>query len=168
MIENDDSLAQKSDKNTTDPGGATGHSRTSPDQFDRLGLSSIQLRAIELSVEGFSNVQIAKELDITPKTLWRWKSFNENFRQVLDETRSQRYAAATDRYQSLLISSTSVLARFLGGEDKQDQFRAAALLLNMAGCFKPTANKKEKENALAKRLDPFDLKTLMTPNERLG
>ena len=165
MTENGSSSPQDSQKCPTHPGGDIGHPRAQTDFFARLGLSDLQLRAIELSVDGYTTKQIAAELSIDPKTLWRWKSFNQDYRALLDETRAQRYAVATDRYQNLLLTSTAVLAKHLRGTNQRRQFRAAAVLLNMAGAFRPLA-KKIPENPLTKRLDPFDLSTLLTPTDR--
>jgi len=99
------------------------------------------MRAIELTVQGLGDVQIAQMLSINRKTLWRWKTFDENYRQVLAEARSQAHAYATDRYQMLLIRATSVLARFLDDPQEDNRFRAATVLLNMAGCFRPITRK---------------------------
>jgi len=118
-----------------------GHSAADWDLCDELNVTDIQMRAIELTVQGLGDVQIAQILSITRKTLWRWKTFDENYRQVLTEARSQAHAFATDRYQALLLRATGVLAKFLEDTQEDNRFRAATVLLNMAGCFRPLTRK---------------------------
>jgi hypothetical protein len=104
---------------------------------DATDLTDIQIRAIELAIQGLNDSQIAETLSISRKTIWRWKTFDENYRQVLTECRAQAHGYATDRYQVLLIRATSVLAEFLSDTNDNNRFRAAQVLLNMAGCFRP-------------------------------
>ena len=114
-----------------------GHSGTFRDICEDTNLTEVQLRAIELAIQGLNDSQIAETLSINRKTVWRWKTFDENYREVLVECRAQAHAYATDRYQVLLIRATSVLAEFLGDTHDNNRFRAAQVLLNMAGCFRP-------------------------------
>ena len=111
------------------------------DEF-RLNLSDIQLRAIELATHGLSDVQIAKTLSISRKTLWRWKTFDLDYRRTLDETRVQVHATASDRYHVLLSRATAVLARCLEDAEDQNRFHAARIVLAMASSFKPAAAHK--------------------------
>jgi len=110
------------------------------DDWDFAEISELterQLRAIELTMAGHTDAQISQRLQINRKTLWRWKTLDEDYRRVLANARIQHYAAATDRYQVLLGRATSILAKFLEDPDDQRCFPAALAVLNMAGCFKP-------------------------------
>ncbi|MGD0770293.1 MAG: hypothetical protein ABSB42_19085 [Tepidisphaeraceae bacterium] len=119
------------------PRGGMGHSGDDWDfsQFDEL--TERQLRAIELTMLGHTDVQIAQRLQINRKTLWRWKTLDQCYRRVLAQARIQLYAAATDRYQMLLGRATSILAKFLDDPADDRRFPAALAVLNMAGAFKP-------------------------------
>ena len=76
-------------------------------------------------------------LSIDRKTLWRWKTFDEDYRQALADARSQVYAAVADRYRAILLRATSVMAKFLEDPVENNRFRASYALLMMAACFKP-------------------------------
>jgi hypothetical protein len=114
-----------------------GHSGTEWDEYPSYELSDLQFRAIELTVQGLSDTQIAQMLSIDRKTLWRWKSFDEEYRRALTDAREQIHAAVSDRYRTLLMRATSVMAKFLEDPVENNRFRASHALLMMAGCFKP-------------------------------
>ena len=84
-----------------------GHSEIACDIDSNIGsnyeLSDIQYRAIELTIQGLSDVQIAKMLSIARRTLWRWKTYDDEYRLALSEARSQIHAAVADRYRTLLM-----------------------------------------------------------------
>jgi hypothetical protein len=109
------------------------------DPDNTLGLTDAQLRAIEFTVSGLGDMRIADMLKITPKTLWRWKALNENYRLALDEARRRTHGIAVDRVQRLLLKATGVLDRHMDDASMDKQFRAAHILLTMAGSFKPPA-----------------------------
>jgi hypothetical protein len=114
-----------------------GHSGTDWDTVPDFNLTNTQLKAIELTLIGNNDIAIAKALSVSRKTLWRWKTLDDEYRQVLLETRAQNFACATDRYQGLLLQATAILANALKDPDEKNRFRAAQILLNMAGAFRP-------------------------------
>jgi hypothetical protein len=114
-----------------------GHSVAEWDSSPAYELTDVQFRAIELTVQGYGDVQIAQILSVHRKTLWRWKSFNEEFRAALADARVQIHAAVADRYRTLLLRATGVMAKFLEDPADNNRFRASYALLMMAGCFKP-------------------------------
>jgi Helix-turn-helix of insertion element transposase len=119
------------------PGGPVGHSGDDWDFSEISELTERQLRAIELCLQGFTDVQIAQRLSINRKTLWRWKTLDDDYRRVLANARTQAYAAITDRYQQLLPRAMAVLAKFLEDPADDRAFAAALAILNMAGAFRP-------------------------------
>jgi hypothetical protein len=99
-------------------------------------LDEIQLRAVELTVEGFTDVQIATMLSINRRTLWRWKTHDEHYRRALADVRSQLHSAVSDQFRALLLRALTVLSEFLEDPSSNNRFRAAHALLTMASCFK--------------------------------
>ncbi len=134
------------DPSSIPPSPSTGHSEAEWDNLPDYNLTDIQFRAIELTVQGFGDAQIAENLSINRKTLWRWKTFDDDYRSALHDARSQVFSGVTDRYRTLLLRATSVLAKFLDDDDEEKRFRSAYALLMMAGCFKPPAPRKLIQN----------------------
>ena len=120
----------------------TGHSESEWDICEILNLSEVQLRAIELTVQGFNDTNIADQLSLNRKTLWRWKTFNEDYRQALTSARTQLNGSAADRCQNLLFRATAVLAKFLDDSSDKNRLRAAQILLQTAGRFRPTPERQ--------------------------
>jgi len=123
--------------NPTTPPGESGHSQAFSGTDEYPTLSDKQLRAIELTIQGYSDTYISETLPVDPKTLWRWKTQNELYRNHLSHARFQRQAGSVDRYQLLLDKSTVILSQALTDPDPKIRFRAANVIFNMAGCFKP-------------------------------
>jgi hypothetical protein len=119
------------------PRGQMGHSGDDWDFSEISELTERQLRSIELTMLGLTDVQIARRLQINRKTLWRWKTLDPDYRRILANARVQLHASATDRYQKLLNRATAILARFLKDSDDNRRLPAAMAVLNMAGAFKP-------------------------------
>lgn len=117
-----------------------GHSETDWDICELLNLSEIQLRAMELTAQGLTDITISEQLSINRKTLWRWKNFNDDYRLALWSARTQLYGSAADRCQNLLFRATAVLAKFLDDANDKNRLRAAQVLLQTARRFRPVQN----------------------------
>jgi hypothetical protein len=102
-----------------------------------VNLDQIQIRAIDLIVQGMDDLDVARHLGLHRSTLWRWKTFNEDYRRALAEARAFFRATATDRYHKLLMRATEKLEGFLDAPEPNYQFRAAQIVLCMAGSFRP-------------------------------
>ena len=105
-------------------------------------LSNAQCRAIELALSGAKWSQIAKTLDLNRKTLWRWKTHDNAFRQALADARADRHDFAVERCQTLAARATSVLADFLQDPADKNRMRAAQILLQAAARFVPQQSPK--------------------------
>ncbi len=121
-----------------------GNFRASSDIAPIANLSNVQSRAIELALQGLRDSQIAKALALSPKTLWRWKTQDDDYRQALADARIQLHQAATDRCQTYALSAAAVLSKFLADENDKNRFRAAHILLSAASRFKSPTPPKEK------------------------
>jgi hypothetical protein len=118
-------------------------SQTPEEEDDMSDLTPQQLRSFELATRGVGHVQIAKILRVSRKTLWRWKTFDREYRRVLVKTRLEAHSTNADRYHVLLHKATGVLSKFMEDESGQNRFQAARIVLAMAGCFKPVLSKAE-------------------------
>ena len=100
-------------------------------------LSPSQKKAVEMTVQGFKDTQIAREVHLSTKTLYRWKTGDPDYKFALEQARREAHYSIHDRYRSLLSRSTEIFSCCLKGADKDAQFRAAYALLIMSGSFKP-------------------------------
>jgi DNA-binding CsgD family transcriptional regulator len=105
-------------------------------------LSDKQLHAIDLTIQGYPDIRIAEMLEIDRRTLWYWKTKNEDYRQLLFLARDNVHMRVTDRYHDLLTRAWSVIEASLDHHKEENRFQAAKSLLHMAGAFQRRALKK--------------------------
>jgi len=105
--------------------------------WDISGLSDLQLRAIELTVQGHNDSRTARILSINRRTIWDWKTHNDDYRRVLAEARIYVHASATDRCQSIAFKATDVLTEILDDTTVNNRMRAAQILPTLASRLKP-------------------------------
>jgi hypothetical protein len=123
----------------------TGHPGTFWDTAGTFNLSDMQFRAIELTIQGQRDTQIAQTLGLNRKTIWRWKTEIEPYREALTLARLHLHSATTDRCQTIAQKATAVLASFLEpGVESHDRMKAAQILLNVATRFKPVPEKRDR------------------------
>jgi hypothetical protein len=102
-------------------------------------LTPLQFRAIEYTIQGMRDTQVAELLSIDRKTLWNWKTHDPEFIRALQDARTQVFSVVADRYRAILLKATLVMAKFLDDSAPNNRFRASYALLMMAACFKPPA-----------------------------
>lgn len=102
-----------------------------------LNLSDIQFRAIELTIQGMRDTQIAQTLSVDRKTLWRWKTHDEDYRQALTSARIYLHGTTADRCQTIAQKAAGVLAKFLDDTDDKIRLKAAHILMTAASRFEP-------------------------------
>jgi hypothetical protein len=100
-------------------------------------LSNCQCRAIELALDGLRWSHIARTLNLSRQTLWRWKTQNSDFQRALASARADRHDFAVERCQTFASRAVSVLAKYLDDSDDKNRMRAAQLLLQAAARLKP-------------------------------
>ena len=100
-------------------------------------LSPAQQRAVEMTVRGAKDTHIARELHLSTRTLYRWKTDDPEYIDALEQARMQTHFSVNDQFRSLLSRSTGIFNSCLRDSDKDVQFRAAHALLMMNGSFKP-------------------------------
>lgn len=101
------------------------------------GLDEIQVYAISMTVSGMNDSQVARELGIERRTIWRWKTANPDYRAALHDARQQKYSTIGDRFNNIAREATDVLTAMLRDASAFNRYRAAQALLQMAGRFKP-------------------------------
>jgi hypothetical protein len=121
-----------------------------PGTFERiwetlpLNVTDIQFRAIDLIIQGLKDTQIAHALGINRKTLWQWKTHDDNYRKALTEARTNLHGSTSDRCQNIAQKATAVLAEFLDEDvEANNRLRAAQILLSAASRFKPVPEKRQ-------------------------
>jgi hypothetical protein len=102
-----------------------------------FNLSDVQLLAIEHTLRGVRDSRIAEILDIDRKTLWNWKTFNEDYRRALAEGRAALHAAVTDRLQATAVKASDILDDLLDDSDPQIRLRAAQTALRATAALQP-------------------------------
>ena len=72
-----------------------------------MALNSKQKRALELLTcgEGLTLAQVAEEVNINPKTLWRWRNAPEYalFQEELERINNERWNAAVDAARAAAV-----------------------------------------------------------------
>ncbi|HEV8291672.1 MAG TPA: hypothetical protein VGP94_07095 [Tepidisphaeraceae bacterium] len=96
-------------------------------------LSDQQIHAIQLTLDGYTDGSIARIVKINRSTLWRWKNFHPLFKAELSRRRHEAWSAAGDRFRRILFSALKHIRRQLEDTNAATSFRAARLLLNLAG-----------------------------------
>jgi hypothetical protein len=92
-----------------------------------------QEHAIDLFVTGRNDVEVAAALRVHRTTVTRWRLHHLGFRAALSRRRHEVWGAAADRFRGMLDSAVDVLQRQLADDDPSVSFRAARLLVQMAG-----------------------------------
>lgn len=96
-------------------------------------LSLQQEHAIELFVAGRNDVEVSAALRVHRATVIRWRLHHVGFRAALSRRRHEVWGAAGDRVRGMLDAAVDVLQRQLADDDPSISFRAARMLLQMAG-----------------------------------
>src|SRR5688572_21855734 len=99
-------------------------------------LTPRQLHAIRLLVAGRKDVNVARELNINPRTLHRWRTRHPAFRAELANRRTSLWDRNADQLGSMISRALRVLARQLRDPYDRTSYRAATALLRLAGANK--------------------------------
>jgi hypothetical protein len=102
-----------------------------------FNLTDLQLSAIDHTLRGVNDSRIAEILDIDRKTLWNWKTFNEDYRRALAEGRAALHAAVIDHLQPTAARAIDTLEDLLDDSDSQIRLRAAQTALRYVAALKP-------------------------------
>lgn len=101
---------------------------TAPD-----ALNPKQQRALDLALQGLSDLQIARSLKVTRQTIYNWRSHNMAFAQALERQRDLLREYQMDRLNALLDDALQALRGSLHSENENTRLKAATLVLRAAG-----------------------------------
>ncbi len=102
-----------------------------------FNLTELQQLAIEHTLRGVNDSRIAEILGITRRTLWNWKTFNEDYRRALAEGRAALHAAVINQIQATAAKALAAIDDLLDDCDEQTRLRAAQIALRAAAALKP-------------------------------
>ena len=91
-----------------------------------------QLTAIDLLLTGHTDLAIAAQLHINPRTLYRWKRLNAAFRDQLARRREELYGQSADRLSHTVERAITALRRQVKHADPLTSHRAAATILRIS------------------------------------
>ena len=107
-------------------------SRMTPRKYrDNNGLSDSQVGAIELMLQGLSDIAIAQQVGVTRITIYRWRQ-NKRFVRQLDRHRQALWEESAARLQAMITPALDVLEKQISDEDRTAARHAAAVLLRLA------------------------------------
>jgi hypothetical protein len=99
---------------------------------DETALTAPQEKAIRLLVEGWKLVDIARELDISRRTLWQWRRAPA-FREELDRYQAEALRDVRLHLTRLGTSACEALETALRGDGSQNSVTAAREVLDRIG-----------------------------------
>lgn len=97
-------------------------------------LTPIQQRAIALLLQGKSQTEIARELNIDRTTLWNWRTKDPVFTAELNKAQAELYERAVSRLYSLTTKALETLEGILEkSNDEQAKIKVASFILKSVG-----------------------------------
>lgn len=129
---NDQAKLQAVKQNVTKCNVAKIESRMTPRKYrENNGLSDGQVAAIELMLQGLSDVAIAERIGVNRISLYRWRQ-NKRFIRQLDRRRQALWEESAARLQAMITPALDVLERQIVDDDRTAARHAAAVLLRLA------------------------------------
>ena len=113
-----------------------------------MALNNKQQKAIELLVYQpyMTQEMMAKECGVARETIWRWRTENEEFKEVLDKATKERWKAAEQMAVNTMINLAS-----------EGNIQAVKYMLDNLG-YKPAEKIEAKVDARAQVMFVDDLK----------
>ena len=123
-------------------------------------LSPRQHEAINLSLQGLTDAQVAQQINVNRATLYRWRTSNPYFRAELHRRRRAIWASCTDRLRSMIAPALDIIQSQITSPDPRTALRAAAILIRHAApratTLKPHADADDPVKQLLEDLDDDD------------
>lgn len=113
------------------------------DELIRRALTDKQLAAISWMVQGMSDAEIARGIEVHRATVARWRLFHPTFIAELNRRRQEEIAQTADRMRRLAMISIEVLEKQLLDESNPAlRLKAAITLLKMSGVERAAKERK--------------------------
>jgi hypothetical protein len=95
-------------------------------------LTARQHTALNLMLMGITDVAIAAQLDVSTRTLHRWRTTLPAFRESLESRRADLFGQTTDRFRTLLNAALDTLEKQIKDPYTTTSLRASRALLALA------------------------------------
>ena len=134
------------------------HSETEPEEQEPHQLSPRQLEAIELVLEGKTDMEVGDSVDVHRVTVNRWRHHHPAFIAELQRRRWDRYQAAQDRFAQLVELSFDRLCAALrqdGPEAVNTSWKVISKAFQENGLSRPPSPKTSEEIQRARVLHAY-------------
>lgn len=137
-----------------------------------MKLSGLQLKAIELLLEGVAKKEIEEKLGIVSSTLWNWEHRDAEFAQTLKEARAAQLKSAIGRLRDVTDIALDTVIDIMTNNlnPVSTRLSAATDLLDRAGVTEEEIKIAVTDNTpkdLSKHLSVEELKTLKALNKKV-
>jgi len=96
-------------------------------------LSIKQTQALELTLLGLSDLEVAKRLKITRQTVNEWRNQNTAFMDELEQQRKLLCKQHMNNLNALMADAVGALGSALNSHSETTRLKAAALVLRVSG-----------------------------------
>jgi hypothetical protein len=107
-------------------------------QLEQSSLNQRQWAAIDLLLMGKSLGEVARAIEIDPRTLYTWRQ-DERFAWELSRLRRELWGEAAERLAAMVHPALDILQQQLQERYDRTRFRAAAAVLRLARLHKEVA-----------------------------
>ncbi len=107
------------------------------------GLTIKQARALELTLKGMSDLEVARRVKVSRQTVNEWRNQNLAFMEMLDTRRKLAREQHMDSLNELIEEAVTAARGALHSQNEVTRLKAAALVLRISGlqgCQKAEAN----------------------------
>ena len=110
-----------------------------------IRLDDKQERALELMLDGLKDSEITQQLEVSRQTLYRWRKYDGQFMEALEERRSMLREQAQDGLLELTEAALEAVRSALTEGDTKTRLQAAKMVFGMMNLG---SKGKEKDNSI--------------------
>jgi len=92
-----------------------------------------QTQALELTLQGMNDLEVAKRLKITRQTVNEWRNQNTAFMDELEQQRKLLCKQHMNSLNALMADAVGALGSALNSQNESSRLKAAALVLRVSG-----------------------------------
>ncbi|MFL5330719.1 MAG: hypothetical protein ACJ8C4_17605 [Gemmataceae bacterium] len=94
-------------------------------------LTTQQLSAVDSLASGKIDSDVAKELNLSRTTVWRWRTYDPDFQAALNARRQEIWAASGDKLRALTTQALAVIEETFKDPTNPGRLKAAIELLRL-------------------------------------